>query len=194
MVRARHLKQVLAAADLQAQRELIRERVGATLLAEIEGASGTDWLPVAYDVVLARALEEVLGASGLAAFNREMMLQSFSGPLLRALVELSRAFLDLDAGAWASWVPRGWQLMFKDCGRWTVVRRGEGEVTLTLAGMPSVCATDGVWPRSVASALSGILPAVGATGTVALERIDPAAGTAVYAMRWRPGRPPTAGA
>ena len=183
-VRARHLKQVLAAADRQPLRQALRDRIGPTLAYAIEEATGTDWLPVEHDVSMARALEAVLGPDGLASFNRELMQQSLRGPLLSGLVELATHFFGLDAGAWASWVPRGWRLMFKDCGGWTVVRHGEGELSLTLDGLPAVCAADPVWPRSVASTLSGILPAVGAEGTVELTRIDVARGTIVYTMRW----------
>ena len=189
LVRARHLKSVLAAVDRQPRRLELRARIGPTLVAAIEEATGTDWLPIGHDVAMAGALEAILGVEGLATFNREMMQQSLRGPLLRSLVELATHFLGLDAGAWASWVPRGWVLMFQGFGRWTIVRRGEGEVTLTLAELPPVCATDPVWPRSVASTLSGVLPAVGATGTVELESVDPPMGTAVYTMRWRAGRP-----
>jgi hypothetical protein len=175
--------------DREPRRPELRARIGPSLVAAIEEATGTDWLPIGHDVAMAGALDAVLGPEGLATFNREMMLQSLRGPLLRALVELATHFLGLDAGAWARWIPRGWVLMFQGFGHWTIVRRGEGEVTLTLADLPPVCAADPVWPRSVASTLSGILPAVGATGTVELDSVDPLEGTAVYTMRWRPGRP-----
>jgi hypothetical protein len=193
LVRARHLKSVLAEVDRQPQRQAIRDRIGPAVLADIEEATGTDWLPVVYDVAMANALELVLGREGLATFNRALMLQSLRGPLLRALVELATRMLGLDAGAWASWIPRGWPLMFQGFGRWTVVRHGEGEVTLTLTGLPPVCSADAVWPRSVASTLSGILPAVGAAGTVTLDSADPATGTLVYTMRWQAGRPTGSG-
>jgi hypothetical protein len=189
LVRARHLKLVLAAVDRQPSRQAIRDRMGPTLVSTIEEATGFDWLPVAHDVAMARSLDEVLGPAGLATFNREMMLQSFRGPLLVVLAEIATRFLGLDAGAWASWVPKGWALMFQGCGRWTVVRHGEGEATLTVVDLPPECVSDAVWPRSVASSLSGIIPAVGAEGTVELERIDPRLGTAVYTMRWKAGRP-----
>ncbi len=194
LVRARHLKSVLAAVDRQPRRQELHARIGATLVAAIEEAAGTDWLPIGHDVAMAGALEAVLGPEGLATFNREMMLQSLRGPLLRSLVDLATHFLGLDAGAWASWIPRGWVLMFQGFGRWTIVRRGEGEVMLTLAELPPVCAADPVWPRSVASTLSGVLPAVGATGTVELDSVDPLQGIAVYTMRWRAGRPAPPGA
>lgn len=188
LVRARHLKQVLAAVDRQPQRQAIRERMGPALVAAIEQASGIDWLPVAHDVALARALDAVLGRAGLATFNREMMRQSLRGPLLHALSEIATRLLGLDAGAWATWIPKGWDLMFQGCGRCTVVRRGESEVVVTLAGLPPVCASDAVWPRSVASSISGMLPAVGAEGTVELDQVDLSSGTAVYTMRWQAER------
>ena len=193
LVRARHLQIVLAAVDRQPQRQEIRDRFGPALTAAIEEATGTDWLPIEHDVAMAGALEAVLGESGLAAFNREMMLDSLRGPLLRSLVDLATRFLGFDPGAWAGWVPRGWMLMFKGFGRWTVVRRGEGVVALTLDRLPPVCAADAVWPRSVGSTLSGILPAVGATGAVEVERVDPATGTVVYVMRWQASSPAATG-
>lgn len=193
LVRARHLQIVLAAVDRQPRRQEIRDRFGPALTAAIEEATGTDWLPIDHDVAMAGALEAVLGQSGLAAFNRDMMLHSLRGPLLRSLVGLATQFLGLDPGAWASWVPRGWMLMFKGFGHWTVVRRGDGEVTLTLDRLPPVCATDAVWVRSVGSTLSGILPAVGAAGTVEVERVDPATGTVVYTMRWQANSPAAPG-
>jgi len=191
LVRARHLKLVLAAADRTSQALAIRSRVGPEVTRAVEEATGSDWLPVAHDVALAGALDAVLGPEGLAGFNRTMMQDSLRGPLLRALVEMATHFLGFDAGAWAGWIPRGWGLMFKHCGRWTVVSRGGGEVALTLTGLPPICAADAVWPVSVASALSAVLPAVGTVGTVTLQSVDPAAGTAVYVMRWQAG--PAAG-
>ena len=187
LVRARHLKTVLAALDRQPRRRELRARIGPKLAASIEESTGIDWLPVQHDVAMARALDAVLGPAGLAAFNREMMQQSLRGPLLRGMLELATRLIGLDPGAWASWIPRGWLLMFKGLGRWTVVRRGEREVVLTLDHLPPACAADAVWPRSVASSLAGILPAVGAAGTVELEQVDPASGTLVYVMRWQAG-------
>ena len=187
LVRARHLKTVLAAVDRQPRRQELRDRIGPVLAASIEESTGIDWLPVEHDVAMARALDAVLGPAGLASFNREMMQHSIRGPLLRGLLELATRFIGLDPGAVAGWIPRGWLLMFKGFGRWTVVRRGEREVVLTLDRLPPACAADSVWPRSVASSLAGILPAVGAAGTVELEQVDPATGTVVYVMRWQAG-------
>jgi hypothetical protein len=189
LVRARHLKLVLAAVDRQPRRQELRARIGPELAAVIEGSTGIDWLPVDHDVAMAGALDAVLGPAGLAAFNREMMQQSMGGPLLRGMAELATRIIGLDPGAWASWIPKGWQLMFKGFGRWTVVRTGEREVTLRLDLLPPVCAADPVWPRSVASSLAGILPAMGATGTVEIDRLDAASGTIAYVMRWQAGPP-----
>jgi hypothetical protein len=189
MVRARHLKQVLEAIDRVPRRQAIRARIGVEVTGAIEAATGTDWLPVALDVALAGALDAELGPQGLVAFNQGMMRDAFRGPLLRALVEAATHVLGLDAGAWARWVPKAWGLMFRDCGHWTVARRDQGESLLTLSGLPPVCAGDAVWPVSVASALSALLPAVGSAGTVRLESLDLASGTAVYCMRWGEGPP-----
>ena len=186
-VRARHLKEVLESIDRQPRRGEIRAAVAPGVLAAIEEATGTDWLPVEHDVALANALHAVLGADGHYAFNVDTFQHATRGPLLRALVALATAFFGYDAGRWGSWLPRAWTLIFSECGTMTVERR-EGEATLTLTGLPPACAGDEVWPRSVASALSSMLPMVKVEGSVELRSIDPAAGTATYLMRWRTGR------
>jgi hypothetical protein len=185
-VRARHLKVVLQAVDQHPRRDAIRAAIAAPVLAEIEDATGTDWLPVAHDVAMANGLHAALGADGLDAFNLETMQQATQGPLLRALVALATSVFGFDMGSWVGWAPRAWRLIFYACGTMTVTR-GAGEATVTLTGLPPVCAGDAVWPRSVASALSAMLPVTRAVGTVVLQSVDADRGTAVYLMRWRTG-------
>jgi hypothetical protein len=184
-VRARHLKSVLAAIDGEPRREEIRRRSGEGVTAAIEGSGGSDWLPVAHDVALARALDAVLGPEGLATFNQRMMLQSFEGPLLRTLVQTAMAVIGADPAALARWIPKGWQLMFQGCGSWRVEPSGATSVALTLTEMAPACAEDPVWPRSVASALSAVPVLARVVGSVELVRIDPPARTARYAFTWR---------
>jgi hypothetical protein len=187
LVRARHLKVVLEGVDRHPRREAIRAALPPPVLAAIEEATGSDWLPVSADVAMANALHAVLGPGGLDAFNLETFQHATRGPLLRALVALATSVFGIDVGAWIGWVPRAWALIFVDCGRMTVSRR-HGEATLTVTGLPAVCAGDAVWPRSVASALSAIFPVANASGTAELSSVDPATGTAIYLMRWRTSR------
>lgn len=185
VVRARHLKSVLAAVDRERRAHDIRRATGDLVVARIEAASGMDWLPVEHDVALANGLHAVLGAAGHAAFNEAMMAESYRGPLLGTLVQTAFLVIGNDPARWARWIPKGWSLAFRDCGEWRVEPRTPFELALTLSGMAPACARDAVWPGSVGSSLGALMHVAGVDGSIALERIDPEARTAVYAARWR---------
>jgi hypothetical protein len=188
LVRARHLKSVLAAMDRLRERDAVRARLPASMPERVEAAHGSDWLPIEHDLAFARALHAVLGKRELDVFNRRMLVASFQGPLLRTLVQTAVELLGVDPGAWARWIPKGWRLVFRDCGTWTIDRIGPREVVLRLSDLPAVCAEDPVWPGSVGSSLSSILDLADARGDLALDSVDAAARTATYTMRWEPQR------
>jgi hypothetical protein len=92
------------------------------------------------------------------------------------------------------WIPRGWGLVFRDCGEWAVELVGPGAADLRLRELPPICSQDEVWPRSVASSLSSLIDLARVRGTLRLVALDRAAGAASYQMRWEPaGEPGAAG-
>lgn len=184
LVRARHLKSTLAAADRSEARELIRAALPAGLATAIEAADGFDWLPAEHDVALVQAIHGVLGDVGHDAFSRRVILEAFQGPLLGALIAAAVRLFPGGLVAWAHWIPRGWALLFRECGEWTVERVGPGAVDLRLRWLPPVCVRDPVWTRSVASSLSALLDLAQLGGTLRLAGLDGEAGAATYEMRW----------
>lgn len=180
------MKSVLAAAGRlpggggSAARALVRP----ALLAQIEQSSGIDWLPLESNLVVTRALHEVLAPAAFHLFFRDHLLESFQGPLLKTMVDTAMRIFGIDPGSWARWVPKGWALVFKDTGAWSVVRVELGEVTFRLEGLPDACIRDRVWLSSVASSLSAIIVLAKAKGGFELTDVDPVAVRATYAMRW----------
>lgn len=190
LVRARHLKSTLAAADRSRVRDGVRAALPQGLAEAIEAANGFDWLPAANDVALVRAIHGALGDVEHDAFSRRVIREAFEGPLLGALVASG---LRLFSGALvpaAHWIPRGWALVFRDCGEWKVELMAPGAVDLDLRELPPVCVQDSVWPRSVASSLSALLDLARVAGTVRLTALDAAAGAASYQIRWEPAGQP----
>lgn len=193
-MRARHLKSTLAAADRSQVRDAVRAALPPGLAGAVEAANGFDWLPAANDVALVRAIHGALGDAEHHAFSRRVILEAFEGPLLNALVTAGLRLFPGGLMAWAHWIPRGWGLVFRDCGEWAVELVGSGAADLRLRELPPICSRDEVWPRSVASSLSPLIDLARVRGTMCLVALDRAAGTASYQMRWEPaGEPGPAG-
>jgi hypothetical protein len=186
LVRARHLKSTLAAADRSRVRDAVRAALPPGLAPAVDAANGFDWLPAANDVALVRAIHGALGDAEHDAFSRRVILEAFEGPLLNALIAAGRRLFPGGLVAWAHWIPRGWALVFRDCGDWAVELVGPGAVDLRLRELPAICGQDEVWPASVASSLSALIDLARVRGAVRLVGLDRAAGAASYQMRWEP--------
>ena len=189
-VRARHLKTNLEALDRLPEREAVRCLLAEQLLRGIAQAHGFDWLPIAWDVAIVRAVHAALGPEAQDAFARSLLLESFDGPLLGSLVRTAVNLFGLDADRWVRWIPKGWALVFRDCGSWTIEAARVGEIRLRLDGLPRVCLEDLLWPRSVASSLSALQVRVGVPGETVLEAADVARRVATFMVRWEPPQAP----
>jgi hypothetical protein len=185
-VRARHVQQTLAAAEHTAAAAAVRRFVPSAVLAAIEAASGSDWLPVGHDVALVRVIHGALGPERYDAFARGVVLEELEGPLLGPMKRIVIAAVGRDAASWARLVPKAWGLIFSGCGEWTVVQADAGEAWLRIAPLPEACAAEPMWPTSLASSLSAVLAATGVAGTSSLERFEPTTRAATYALRWTP--------
>ncbi len=188
-VRARHLKQTLAAVDRTPARAAVRAALDPATVRAIEASHGFDWLPIGHDVALVRAIHGALGPEGHDAFSRATILEAFDGPLLGPLVRVAIAVKGPDLAGWVRWIPKAWALMYRDCGGWSVDRTAPDGADLSLAGMPPICFDDPVWPGSVASSLSALLARAGVAGETRLVGRDPDVRRARYAFRWAPGAP-----
>jgi hypothetical protein len=150
----------------------------------VEESTGLEWLPLGDNVRLTRAVHEALEQEACDRFFRAQLLQSFEGPLFRALADGAIHLFGLDPMSWARLVPSGWGLVFRDCGRWDVAHAAPGEVLLTLADVPPACTVDAVWPRSVAASLSAIVDLAQARGEATLAGFEPGAPAMRVALRW----------
>jgi hypothetical protein len=184
LVRARHLISLLEHVDKlpETARRQVRTEVGPAVLAEIEASAGPDWIPFALDVAITHAIVRGLGPAGADRFFREQQLASFRSPLLRTLVDSATAIFGLDPSSWVRWIPRGWNAVFRECGRWEIDRSDRrGEVELALVAPPAGCLDDEVWLRSLASSFSSMLV------KFVVDHVDRVRGAACYRLRWRVG-------
>lgn len=186
-VRARHMKNLL---DLVARLPPDEaERVGAlvpeALARSVADATSVDWLPLDANLVVTRAVHGGLGDARFYRFFRDQLAEAFSGPLLRVVVDAALRVFRVDATSFTSWVGRGWGLVFRDCGAWTVERAGPGVARLRIEALPEPCVSDEVWLRSVAHSLDAFWVLARTQGECAYAGRDVGARVATYELRWK---------
>jgi hypothetical protein len=185
--RARHLRSILEQIERLPEpgRTAVLAAIGPGPIAFIRASASSDWLPFGLDLDLTHALERGLGPEAKHRFFQEHQQASFQGPLFRALVDSATAIFGLDPGSWARWIPRGWGIVFRECGQWVVDRSEPGEVDLALVAPPPGCLDDEAWLRSLASSFSAFLLVAKREGAFRLARVDRAREAACYELRWR---------
>ena len=187
-VRARYMQTFARHVDrLSAEdRDAVRGAVSPDTWLAIDSASLLGWVPVAMNLECTRAVVTQLGPERAHRFFRELLLAATDTPLLRGFVQAVLRVAVQDPGLYLPWVARGYELLFRDAGHWTVLERKPGWALTQLKGLPPQCASDSVWLKSVASSFLGLLDLINLAGTVALREVDVKTGTATYASRWTP--------
>lgn len=163
------------------EREAISAAIGRDV---IESASAMSWLPLAVNLEATRAVAERLGPERTDRFFRGLLLDTAHSPLLGSVVQTALRVAGRNPGLSLPWIAKGFQLIFRDMGGWTTVRRDTGILVMELAGLPAECVSDDVWARSVASALSALLDLARLEGSVAVAEVDRASGRVVFEARW----------
>jgi hypothetical protein len=186
-VRARHLKTTLSQVRLAPQRQAILAALPPGLEERIESAYGGDFLPLELDVELARAIRCGLTPDVHHEFCVGVVTRSFEGPLLGTLVQAALGMLGRDLRRLAGWIPKGWWLVFRGAGRWSIEVSAEApEVRLRLSGLPRMCTAEDHWAVATAASLSAVCRLAGVSGRVALVGLDRELGRIDYLMRWSP--------
>lgn len=185
-VRARYMQTFLRHIDrLEADdSRAIREAVSPETRIAIETAGLLGWLPIRMNLDATHAVAGRLGVDRTHRFFHDLLLATTETPLLRGFVQAVLRVAVSDPGLYLPWVARGFDLVFRDAGRWTVLEREPGWALLELRGLPKECVTDSVWLRSVASSLSGLLDLTNIVGTVVVREADVKTGAATFAARW----------
>jgi hypothetical protein len=186
-VRARYMQTFARHVDrLPAEdREAIRSAIPAATWTAIESAGLLGWLPVQMNIDCTRAVANRLGPERTHQFFRELVLAATDSPLLRGFVQAVLRVAVPDAGLYLPWVARGFELVFRDAGRWKVLEREIGWALLQLEELPRQSVTDLLWLKSVASSLCGLLDLANSVGTVAVHEVDIKLRRATFATKWK---------
>jgi hypothetical protein len=191
-VRCRHLRTTLAAMAGLPEVDLVLADLPAEARDAVTRAAGSDWLPVRFDLMLARAICLRLGGERARALAHEVAIRAVAGPLLRTVAEAAqRVMAPHDAMTLFRWLPKGWALLFRDVGRWEVEPLICDRLLARLCDLPACCLEEPAWLDAVEGALSAVLTLGRVDGTVSRLEVDGAARSVIYVVRWtRPSPPP----
>jgi hypothetical protein len=167
-------------------RDAIRKTVPEETWASIESAGLLGWLPLSVNLSITRAVSSALGRERAHVFFRQLLLGAAHTPLLRGLVQSVLRVAVRDPGLYLPWISKGFELMFRDSGRWTVLERDLGSASIEVKGLPAACFADRLWVESVASSLCALLDLAQLTGDVALSEVDERTGRVVFRGTWTP--------
>jgi hypothetical protein len=194
-VRASYLRALLSACDeFGPPAAEIRERLGDVHQTRIECAGPLAWLPIETDLALQRSLDAVLGAERTRDFLLANLRELLAASLMQNLVTTAVGLFGLDPGSFARLLPPAWGLLYRETGRWSVVRRELSplssergrdwrEVELRLGELPSACAEEQAWLTAVATVHHALLILCGRKGEVELCERKPT--EVVFRLAWQ---------
>jgi len=170
----------------EADRRAIAEVMTPALLDTIAGAPLLGWLPFSVNLACTRALAMQLGPERTHAYFRTLLLRTSETPLLHGFVRSALRATFGNPAFSLPWLGKGWELLFRDCGRMTEVKRtNQTDGMFELHGLPAEALIDRHWVDSVASAVSGLAELLDHEATVFVSDVDLRSGTAIFSGTWR---------
>lgn len=184
-VRGRYMKTFVEAVYRlpDAEREAIRDK-SAAWLDPIANAGPLEWLPFAANLEMTRNVAAVLGPRRTHDFFEALTTASFQTTLMRGLVNTVVAVVGHDPGRYLDWMQKGFGLIFRDFGTWTILERSEMRAVIEVVGLPDACFEDDVWLDSVSSSFHALFGIAKCTGAVTIPERDPARGRARFRLTW----------
>jgi hypothetical protein len=163
----------------------VREALGAETVARIERASGHEWLPIAWEVAIVRALHVRHGDEAPRAVGRAVGRAAIDDAILRPLVRATLTMLGRRPDVLVQIALVGWRIATRNACRIAVASRSDGEVTLSMVDIPPV-----MRDRAILLRMDGSLEALLDYGRVAAAcatEWEPGAARATVRVRWSRG-------
>ena len=167
-------------------RQEVIARIGADVIEGVESAPVVGWLPADVNFRTVEALTAVVGREGTDEFHVTLYETLWEeAAFLRPLIQGVMRVGGRDPGTYLKQLPRGYPLIFRNFGRWSVVERQAASIELELHGAPPRCfAADGSWLRCVVSSMGTIFPLARREGRGELVSANAGTGRARFRFAW----------
>lgn len=164
----------------------ILERIPPEDLAQIRAAKLGDWLPFSLHQKLQDAKNAEVGEERAAEVTRTLVFVTLGTPLLGGFLSHVLQLLGADPRPAFQWVPRGYEMIFRSCGRVvTELHPTANLATLRLVDMPAEVAESRSFIASFGHALPVIYSISGFEGTCIQKSWEPERGRVTFEMTWQ---------
>jgi len=167
--------------------EKARARIKPETLAAVKEAGAFGWLPVSLDVEITECLFSAAGTERACQAMRENLVATCDQPVLRPLVQGAFAIFGRSPARALAWVPRGWTLLYRDCGTMHFEPGAPGATCARLVseGLPPEITCSPNYLVGSAAAFSGMFKVLRVEGRCELAKLQGA--RAEFALRWSAG-------
>lgn len=183
--RGRYMKDYLAAVRRLPPRKQDAVLTGLQDLVErIETVGNLAWLPISTNLELTDAIFRALGSEQADAFYQTWLKRQMSAPAFAGLVRTALSLFRFDTVAVAKWIPKAFDLMYRDYGTFAIEQTGPEQAEVELRKMPAELVVHDHWLRSVGSGMQALYFLTGVRGTVELAEVDIAEKRVRFVLRW----------
>lgn len=190
-VRARHMKSLLEASErLEPDlAEHIRSLIPEPVLDAVEDAMPSAWLPLEMNIQVADILATALGPERSLSFFRGMVLREYETSLFKTFIAGITRVMGVTPAVFVKVVPRGWELVYRDCGSFTPLDVDANSARLLFDELPELCVRNRLWLDAVRSTFYSAFDLADVTGTVAWDELNLKDRRAVFHFQWQPRSP-----
>jgi hypothetical protein len=168
-----------------APRAAILAALPSELLTRIRAATPVGWMPLAENVLLADAIANRLGEERARPFFREVLLLEYQSSLLKPFVDGITRALGITPAIFVKMAPKGWELIYRDCGTLASSGLSEHEATLALSDLPPVCVRNKLWLDAVRSTFYTAFDLARLSGEIDWLELNLAGRRATMRFRWQ---------
>jgi hypothetical protein len=142
--------------------------------------STAEWAPVELGIALNTAVADEVGLQKLRRWQRANTTRSFERPTLAPVFATLRIFGVSPIGG-AKIIPRSWDAIFRDCGRFVREASDDGEALLWLRGPPSIVRESSAYLEAIAGGFEAFFDVCATEGEAFIEHAE---GDVLYTLAW----------
>jgi hypothetical protein len=186
-VRARYMQGFVADINRlpSAHRRAIGDGIHPATRDVISAGTMLGWVPFAVNLECTRAVATALGPERAHLFFRGLLLGAANTTLLAGLVQSALRFAIPEPGFYLPFMAKGFDILFRNCGRLSVHRNGPTGAVTELRGLPLGALQDPCWIDSVASSLSALTDLIAFESTVNVLDVDLTQRVVKFSGKWR---------